>query len=149
MPDVDPPPVADPIAAATAMMDELKRSNPQLAMLAQLMQARAIVPEPVSEDLSDEVAELANRLARAEARIERMKLQGRRLYEAHQSVTSRLADLAAALGACGLCWGEDDMCPSCRGRGRPGMVRPDPALRERLLGPFRQAAAQAETLTTH
>lgn len=149
MPDDPISPVTDPTAAAAAMMDELKRANPQLAMLAQLMQARAIVPEPISEDLSDEVAELANRLARAEARIERMKLQGRRLYEAHQSVTSRLADLAAALGACGLCWGEDDMCPSCRGRGRPGMVRPDPALRERLLGPFRQPVNHAESPTTH
>src|SRR5204863_5798 len=83
-----------------------------------------------------------------EDRIDRMKRQGRRLYEEHQNVTARLADLAAALGACGLCWGEDEFCPSCRGRGRPGMVRPDPELRARLLGPFRvQPAAQAEPPT--
>ena len=71
MPDDGLPPVTDPAAAAAAMMEELQRSNPQLAMLAQMMQARAIVPQEVSDDLSDEVAELANRLAQAESRIER------------------------------------------------------------------------------
>jgi len=149
MPDADPSPTPDPAAMAADMMEELKRSNPQLAMLAQLMQARAIVPQEVPDDLSAEVADLANRLAEAEDRIERMKRQGGRLYEAYQSVTSRLADLAAALGACGLCWGEDDMCPSCRGRGRPGMVRPDPELRSRLLGPRPQPTVHSDPPTTH
>jgi hypothetical protein len=149
MSEADPTSALDPTAAATEMIEELKRSNPQLAMLAQLMQARAIVPQEISDDLSDEVAALANRLAQAEAKIERMKQQGRRLYDAHQSVTARLADLAAALGACGLCWGEDDSCPSCRGRGRPGMVRPDLELRARLLGSSRQPVAHAEPPTTH
>jgi hypothetical protein len=139
----------DPAALAAGMIDELKRSNPQLAMLAQLMQARAIVPQEAPEDLSAEVAELANRLAEAEDRIERMKRQGRRLLEGHQSMTSRLADLAAALGACGLCWGEDELCPSCRGRGRPGMVRPDLELRARLFGRTEHPAAMAESTTTH
>ena len=144
------PATADPAALSAGMMDELKRTNPQLAMLAQLMQARTIVPQQVPEDLSAEVADLANRLADAEDRLERMKRQGRRLYEAHQGVTERLADLAAALGACGMCWGEDEFCPSCRGRGRPGMVRPDPELRARLLGPFRkQPEVHAEPPTTH
>jgi hypothetical protein len=144
------PATADPAALAAGMMDELKRTNPQLAMLAQLMQARTIVPQQVPDDLSAEVADLANRLADAEDRLDRMKRQGRRLYEAHQSVTARLADLAAALGACGICWGEDEFCPSCRGRGRPGMVRPDPELRARLLGPFRkQPEVHAEPPTTH
>jgi hypothetical protein len=32
--------------------------------------------------------------------------------------------LAAALGACD-CWGEHDDCPTCRGHGAPGWIRPD------------------------
>ena len=140
---------ADPALLVQQMMTDLQRSNPQLAMLAQMIQARTIVPSPGSEYLSDEVVELADRLADAEARIEAMKRQARRLFEAHRGASERLADLAAALGACGLCWGEDDYCPSCRGRGRPGMVRPDPELRARLLGPPRPRSTTAEQGTTH
>lgn len=123
----------DPAALAAQAIADLQRSNPQLAMLAQMMQARTIVPQPAGDDLGAEVAELAERLAEAERRIDRMKRQGQRLFAVYRDATERLADLAAALGACGLCWGEDDHCPSCRGRGQPGMIRPDPMLRERLF----------------
>ena len=34
--------------------------------------------------------------------------------------------LAAALGACPACWGEDPSCRWCRGRGAPGALAPDP-----------------------
>jgi hypothetical protein len=139
----------DAQAMAQRMMAELRESNPQLAILAQLMQARTIVPDPVSADLSDEVIRLADQLAAAEARIDAMKRQARRLVALHREADDRLADLAAALGACGLCWGEDDFCPSCRGRGRPGMVRPDFELRARLLGPARPREGPAEQTTTH
>jgi citrate lyase beta subunit len=144
----EPGDTVDPGELARQMMADLQRSNPQLAMLAQMMQARTIVPEPVSPDLSDEVVELAERLAEAEAKMEAMKRQARRLFEAHRGASERLADLAAALGACGLCWGEDDLCPSCRGRGRPGMVRPDLELRTRLFGAPRRPGP-AEKSTTH
>jgi hypothetical protein len=35
--------------------------------------------------------------------------------------------LAATLGACCLCWGQDPECRFCRGRGRPGFTLPDEA----------------------
>ena len=35
--------------------------------------------------------------------------------------------LAATLGACCLCWGQDQECRFCRGRGRPGFMMPDEA----------------------
>ncbi|MEN2786467.1 hypothetical protein ACFOKI_05630 [Sphingomonas qilianensis] len=144
---IDPPEGAapDPALLASQMMADLQASNPQLAMIAQMMQARAIVPSPVSEDLGEHVVELADRLAEAHRRIDAMKKSARRLYQSHHEAQARLADLAAALGACGLCWGEDDRCPSCRGRGRPGMVRPDPELRATLLGPLQSHASQART----
>jgi hypothetical protein len=43
--------------------------------------------------------------------------------------------LAAALGACCLCWGQDEDCRACRGRGRPGYSLPDEALFEELVLP--------------
>ena len=33
--------------------------------------------------------------------------------------------LAAALGACYLCWGEDPECPECNGKGQPGYFVPE------------------------
>jgi len=139
---------AAPDDLARQMMADLQKTNPQLAMIAQLMQARTIVPEPVSNDLTDEVLRLAERLAEAEAKNEAMKRQARRLFEAHRGASEKLAELAAALGACGLCWGEDELCPSCRGRGRPGMVRPDLELRAKIFGPPRSASS-TEAKTTH
>ena len=44
------------------------------------------------------------------------------------------ATLAAALGACPLCWGDDE-CDACEGGGRPGYVRPDPELFDELVVP--------------
>jgi hypothetical protein len=43
--------------------------------------------------------------------------------------------LAAALGACCLCWGQDEECRACRGRGLPGYSLPDEALFEELVLP--------------
>lgn len=146
MADADP---VDPQAMARRMMADLQENNPSLAALAQLMQARTIVPEPVADGLGDEVLRLAEQLATAEARIDTMKRQARRLLASYRDATEQLADLAAALGACGLCWGEDGSCPSCRGRGRPGMVRPDFELRARLFGPARPRAGSTEQSVAH
>jgi len=48
--------------------------------------------------------------------------------------------LASALGACPYCWGGDDCCRVCRGRGRPGYAPPDPDLFEELVVPAVQRA---------
>jgi hypothetical protein len=121
-----------------------------MAMLAQLL-AGSRAPAVAADDDRDEeeIAELNARLGQADARILAMKRDGRRLLEAYQACRDRLGKLAAALGACGLCWGENEACPSCRGRGRPGMVRPDPELRARLLGPPRKVTPKAEQTDHH
>lgn len=43
--------------------------------------------------------------------------------------------LAAALGACYLCWGMDETCPYCVGKGRPGAALPDARLFHQLIVP--------------
>src|SRR5688500_9436515 len=52
--------------------------------------------------------------------------------------------LAAALGACPICWGGDRTCETCDGYGRVGSYRPDPALYVRLVAP---AVRRVQTLT--
>lgn len=51
--------------------------------------------------------------------------------------------LADALGACAICWGGDNACHHCRGRGRPGARRPDPALFTQLVMPAVRAMRRA------
>jgi hypothetical protein len=137
---------ADPGALMQQMIAEASAADPRMAMVAQLLaRQQPVEVEPANEDPVPEITALIDRLVQAEATIEAMKRDGRRLFHAHQTCRARLGELAAALGACGLCWGEETTGPSCRGRGRPGMVRPDIELRTRLLGPPRARPAPADS----
>ncbi|MEA2561102.1 MAG: hypothetical protein QOH06_2606 [Acidobacteriota bacterium] len=60
--------------------------------------------------------------------VEHLELELGRLQEINDT-------LAAALGACEVCWGDDPECETCRGRGGPGSLPPDRALFERLAMP--------------
>jgi hypothetical protein len=129
------------------MLADLAGSDPRMAMMLRLLQSQSgahiETAPPPEEELENErdalIAEFAQRLDEAEARAARIEKIARRLNSERRMLGQRVADLAAALGACGLCWGEDSACPCCRGRGRPGMVRPDPELRLRLFGRARPA----------
>ena len=48
---------------------------------------------------------------------------------------ARNETLAAALGACDRCWGDDPQCPDCDGHGAPGAAVPDRALFRALVAP--------------
>lgn len=49
----------------------------------------------------------------------------RRLQAEHERMQARLDALAEALGAC-YCWGEDEGCRGCSGKGVPGALPADP-----------------------
>jgi hypothetical protein len=63
-----------------------------------------------------------------------------RLYNEVETLRARNDSLAAALGACPSCWGENPRCVRCRGRGRPGGRQPDNALFSELVEPAVQRA---------
>ena len=60
------------------------------------------------------------------ARLRRIHERILELREELDELRRRELDVAAALGACAECWGDDRDCDDCRGRGRPGWRRPDP-----------------------
>jgi hypothetical protein len=60
------------------------------------------------------------------------------LYAEVESLRERVTLLADALGACPRCFGEDDSCPVCHGRGRPGGRQPDASLFLGLVEPARR-----------
>lgn len=130
------------------LMQEMAAGDPRMAMLMQLMQGQGQRSEPSNDagepdDRDDLIAELSERLDASEARLTKMTRIARQLHEAGRVASLRLSRLAAALGACGICWGEDTACLGCRGRGKPGMLRPDPEMRADLFGaqsPVRDAS---------
>jgi len=43
----------------------------------------------------------------------------------NELLVEKLDIVAAALGACIYCWGENEVCPTCQGGGKPGRFKPD------------------------
>jgi hypothetical protein len=79
-------------------------------------------------------------IRRLRARFEHMTRQIAELSEELETLQRRNDDLAAALGACYLCWGEDPQCQVCAGQGRPGSVTPERELYNRWITPAVRAA---------
>jgi hypothetical protein len=128
-----------PQQAMDGFLTDFARQNPDLAWFAQLVAmqrqtttgAQAEPPELVAARA--EINALEDQLRQSEARADKLQRFVRRLGDELDDAQDRLADLAAVLGACGLCWGEDRECRSCRGRGKPGMFAPEPAARSRFF----------------
>lgn len=83
----------------------------------------------IREELREEV-----RAEQADA-IAELSDTARRLFAEREDVRRRLEELAAALGACPLCFGEDLLCPTCHGAGEPGARAPDPVAFRRFVVP--------------
>jgi len=130
------------------MLQALAQQNPTLAWMAQLLDAqRQAAAAAVDNTEPDETAALRVALAESEQRVQKLGRVALRLRAELEAAQARLADLAAAFGACGLCWGEDPYCAGCRGRGRPGRFHPDHALQQRLFAPVAPQAAHTTTST--
>lgn len=98
---------------------ERAAGDPRLAMMMQMLnQQQAAEPPP----------ERGIRKTRLRARVQEMRDELRILRRRNEV-------LAAALGACELCWGDDPECEECRGHGRPGWEEPDRALYRELISP--------------
>lgn len=137
-----------------SMLGDFARQNPNLAWLTQMIAAQrqqAAIQQPEPEPEIDprllQYDELLEELALAEVRADKLRKVARHLSKELETAHGLLADLAAAFGACGLCWGDDNTCRSCRGRGKPGRFAPDPALRLRFFAERLELPAASGTST--
>ena len=125
------------------------KGDPRLAVLLELMRASQPPPEPPPAPSP------APSPSRAQARIAALRVptdqaegggspvppaaiveaMGQALQAERDELRRRNTVLAAALGACELCWGDDRACPSCAGTGAPGTLEVDPELFERYVRP--------------
>jgi hypothetical protein len=135
------------------MLSRLTQSNPALAaVLQQLGTGAAARPAAVIDGESIEIgggapardtetgdaltAELAAGVATSlPMTSDMMQEENARHLAEIEVLRERLDRCAAALGACGVCWGMDPSCRACRGRGRPGFALPDDALFDELVLP--------------
>jgi hypothetical protein len=105
----------DPRALLHRML-ESEPNNPRLRLVAQLMAAQQSAGQNVEQPEEP----------RPKLRATELKETLRAVGEELRALRSLNDDLAAALGACRLCWGADPDCPRCDGRGGAGWIQPDP-----------------------
>jgi hypothetical protein len=104
----------DPRKALFAALTEGNESAPQIEMLMKLLggdenndgQQRDAIREEVRAEQAAAIAELSE--------------TAQTLFDERESIRARLEMLAAALGACPVCFGENVLCEICHGAGRPG-----------------------------
>lgn len=99
---------------------------------------------PDDPDASEEESELQH-LEALERRREHLEQQQQRMTDLKQVLKSLYAEigtlrarndaLAAALGACYLCFGDDPVCPECGGNGVPGSLQPEAAAFRQYVTP--------------
>lgn len=134
---------ADAVAALQAQLDQAAARNPQLAPLLQMMRERAArnaaapaEPAPPAEDDAIDAVHAAD--------VQELLELARQLEQELETLRLRNDALAAALGACHLCFGEHAGCHACRGLGRPGWQRPDAHAFRRYAAPaVRRVQAEA------
>jgi hypothetical protein len=119
----------NPIAAMFA-----KQFAAQKAARAAIDESRVIDMEAAPSATEDEAAAAAAVEARSRELNELREKMNTLLTEL-ELLRQRNDTLAAALGACCLCWGQNIDCRSCRGRGEPGFCIPDESLFEEFVLP--------------
>jgi hypothetical protein len=134
---------ADPMSLLLSQLGGQAQNDPRMALLMQLLQQRQSAPasEPEQDDEDAELAAQQAELARHERARHMRELSHtvKKAYAELEVLRKRNDALAAALGACFLCFGADPVCAECGGRGSPGSRPPEPsAYREYVLPALRR-----------
>lgn len=120
------------------ILAQLGADQPELQPLLEAMRAQQFThaevvadePEegPTRAELLRQHAHLVALLKRARHEIKCLDATVRALQREAEVAGHFHTELAAALGACPVCWGTNRSCPSCRGRGGSGAYAADPPL---------------------
>lgn len=145
------------LPSAQELLSQLESTDPTVGLIAKYLAARhASERESSSEEEAIEVEGEAVYAAEVQSvaveQFERLAQVVQRLGEHVTKLRAELDQLrdvndalAAALGACYLCWGKDAGCPVCHGTGYPGTAIPDKRLFARFVAPtLRTLQAQKE-----
>lgn len=129
-------PAGQPLDTASMLMalatsqGDMAMGGDNLAGLMQLLQRAptADSPDPEPQDPGAPEAQAAAAQPGPDpADVRALVEHARAMEQELEMLRHRNDSLAAALGACYLCFGQDMGCPACRGRGYPGRRAPHPA----------------------
>jgi hypothetical protein len=119
-----------------ALMSAAGHSDPALgAVLSALAQQRNAAAERQAEE-GDDGDGSESALSNLQARFEHLREVARRMDVELRALRRRNTHLAAALGACPHCWGENPDCNTCAGEGLPGSAPPHRGHWQHYLGAF-------------
>jgi hypothetical protein len=126
------------------LLAQQAKTNPMVAMFAKHMaEQKTIAAErenlPVIEveasEVDAEVEEIQEQEENSAAALSELRQYMKGMFAEIKLLRERNDALAAATGACCLCWGQNLECRSCRGRGGPGFCMPDESLFEEFVLP--------------
>jgi hypothetical protein len=125
-------------------------TNPMAAMLAKHLaeQKANASSSPVIDVEASEEAPLSKDQEAAiqtSAELSELRQNVKDMCAELKLLRNRNDELAAAVGACCLCWGQNLECRSCRGRGGPGFCMPDETLFEEFVLPAVQTLRAQKT----
>lgn len=131
-----------------ANVEEMLGNDNDLDPMTRTLLSQALSTSNSQEDDSDEPdPEESDRGARRHRAIQRLRARFKEMQQQIEEMQWQLEvmethndELAAALGACYLCWGQDPSCPECDGQGKPGSVVPDWSLFKQWVLPAVKAA---------
>ncbi len=128
------------------LLSQLESTDPTVGLIAKYLAARQVSGSESSSEEAIEVEGEAVYTAEVQSvAVEQFERLAQVVQRLGGHVTKLRAELdqlrevndalAAALGACYLCWGKDAGCPVCHGTGGPGTAMPDKRLFARFVAP--------------
>jgi hypothetical protein len=131
----------------------VQADDPRIGMVMRLLEARqAPPPESVTIDGHAEPDELPVEMISLrdhQERVRELSDVAKTMFAELNDLRERNDTLAAALGACFLCFGKDGACVECGGVGAPGWRAPEPvAYRAYVVPALRRVRAIQTTAQT-
>ena len=108
------------------VLERWAQADPNIALISRFLELRGRRAAAQQEDADLDYVAIRNEVHEA---------QTEELYRELQGLRERNDKLAAATGACYLCWGSDDECVNCTGKGRSGWAPPDQVLFDEIVKP--------------
>jgi hypothetical protein len=134
------PGILDPIAIGERVFQELQHRLPPNSKLADISDKSP--EELVAATIADWLAKMMMN-DDSPGMAHRSTIGNPNENQMYKDLYDRNIVLAAALGACGSCWGGNVDCPICDGAGAPGWALPD----EQLYASYVEPAVRAVTNT--
>lgn len=117
------------------LLAQMGEGDPRVSLVTKYLASRREAQEAEAEEAAAAEAEREAVEAEKQAALRSLQRMARSMYAELEELRGRNDMLAAALGACYLCWGENAMCEVCAGAGAPGSTPPDAELFAALVVP--------------